>query len=172
MTCRPEPDFIYVHVVRLAHGEGDGAREGSGRNRERFIELMHVPRDFRLGDAVLHTLCSVLKLRGNLLRVAASVASVIASPVPKLRQKRKNCRPGKWGGGANRAFPALSVAGGSRSGRGRFAGGRDARNDLGWGSQRQAQPRRQFSSFPGAAVAQRPSEDSCGSGRVTLQWRF
>ncbi len=85
MTCRPEQDFIYVHIVRLAHGE---------RNREGFIELMHVPRGFCFGDTVLHTLCSVLKLRGNLLRVAAAVASVIAPPVPKLRQKRK-MRAGK-----------------------------------------------------------------------------
>src|SRR6266478_4858539 len=62
MTCRPEQDFMCVHVVRLAHGEGAGVHEGIGKNRERFIELMHVPRGFRFGDAVLHTVCSVLKL--------------------------------------------------------------------------------------------------------------
>src|SRR6266704_2771206 len=73
---------------------------------------------------------------------------------------------------ANRPFPALSVAGGNRWGKGRFAGGRAVRNDLGLCSQRREQPPRQFSSFRGAAVAQRPSEDSCGSERVTLQWRF
>src|SRR5271166_2087247 len=48
----PEQDFVDVHVVRLADGERDGAREGVGRNCHLPIELADPGRRVRVRHAV------------------------------------------------------------------------------------------------------------------------
>jgi len=47
----PEQDLVHVHLLRLAHGEGDCPRERFGRNCNR-IDLADVLSDIRLGHAV------------------------------------------------------------------------------------------------------------------------
>ena len=40
LARRPEQDFVYVHVIRLAHGEDNRPRKRIGGDREALIELL------------------------------------------------------------------------------------------------------------------------------------
>jgi len=49
---RPEQDFVYVHVFRLANREGHGVRERVSRNRDFFVEVVDARGYVGLGNAV------------------------------------------------------------------------------------------------------------------------
>src|SRR5258708_7105083 len=52
LPCRPEQNFVHVHVFRLAHGEYHHVGKGIGGDRQTLVELAHVLRHVGLGDAV------------------------------------------------------------------------------------------------------------------------
>jgi hypothetical protein len=52
LACGPEQDFVHVHIIRLADGEGDHSRERVSGDRCFRIELVNSFGGFGVGHAV------------------------------------------------------------------------------------------------------------------------